>query len=322
MLDWQGACRAVTDASGILLVTHRNPDGDGIGSQIGLYHALKSAGKQVFMHNLDSVPRIYRFLEGADQMTSGMKVPWPDADIDLIVSLDCGSRHRLGLSGHLFDQTLLLNIDHHASNAGFGSINLVDPQSCATGALVVALIRRLDLPVSAASASGLYVAIMTDTGNFRHSNATAEVHRITADLIEAGASPWSVAMSVYESSSQGRIHLLRDCLDTLEVHDGGRSAWLYVNQEMCSRSNADQEDTEGFVDYARSIAGIEVAVFLRPDHGDTWKASLRSKSDVDVGSLACSLGGGGHRFAAGCNLHGSWPEVQQQMRKAVSEFLG
>lgn len=321
VLDWQQACQTVMDANSILLVTHRNPDGDGIGSKIGLYHVLKSAGKQVFMHNLDAVPRIYRFLDGADQVTSGTNMPSSDG-IDLIVSLDCGSRHRLGLPEQAYADVPLLNIDHHASNIGFGTINLVDPQSCATGALVLKLIRQLDLPLSAASASGLYVAILTDTGSFRHANATASVHRMTAELIDAGASPWTIAMSVYESNSQGHMQLLCECLNTMEVHDQGRSAWLYVNQEMHIRSGTDREETEGFVDYARSIEGIEIAVFLLQEEGDTWKASLRSKSEIDVGQLASSLGGGGHRFAAGCNLHGSWLEIYQQMRKVVSDILG
>jgi len=320
MLDWQQSCQAVTDANSILLVTHRNPDGDGIGSQIGLYHALKAVGKQVRMHNLDSVPRIYHFLEGAEKMTSGRSFPPADA-IDLIVSLDCGNQHRLGLPDHLFDQVPLLNIDHHASNIGFGTINLVDPHICATGALVLELIRRLELPVSAASASGLYVAIMTDTGSFRHANATADVFRMTADLVEAGAKPWPIAMSVYESNAPGRLQLLSECLDTMEIRDGGRSAWLHVDRDMYARTGTDMEETEGFVEYARSIQDIEVAIFIRPDNNDSWKASLRSKSSLDIGHLAESMGGGGHRFASGCTLHGNLSDILNQMHEAVSALF-
>ncbi len=320
MLDWQQACQVVTDANSILLVTHRNPDGDGIGSQIGLYHALKAAGKQVLMHNLDGVPRIYHFLDGAEKVTSGRNFP-PAEDVDLMISLDCGNRHRLGLPDDLFDHLPLLNIDHHASNIGFGTINLLDPHACATGALVLELIRRLDLPVSAASANGLYVAIMTDTGSFRHANTTAAVFRMTAELVEAGAKPWPIAMSVYESNVPGRLQLLSDCLNTMEVRDGGRSAWLHVHQGMYGRTGTDMEDTEGFVEYARSIQDIEVAIFIRPGNDGSWKASLRSKSSIDIGHLAESLGGGGHRFAAGCTLHGKLPDILEQMQKAVSALF-
>ena len=321
MPDWQQACEAIRQASGVLLVTHRNPDGDGIGSQIGLYHALKDEDKQVRMHNLDGVPRIYRFLEGADMVTSGDAFPAMD-DSALIISLDCGNRRRLGLPAGTYERCRLLNIDHHASNPGFGSINLVDADACATGALVFELIRRLALPLSAAAASGLYVAIMTDTGNFRHANATSAVFRMTADLIDAGARPAPIAGAVYENNTPGRLGLLSACLQTLELHDGGRSAWLHVTPEMYQRTHTDMEDTEGFVEYARAVQGIEVAVFIRPDNNDSWKASLRSKNGADVGSLAESLGGGGHRFAAGCALRGSLAEVTALLRTSVSTLLG
>ncbi len=320
MPDWRQACEAISGAPSILLVTHRNPDGDGIGSQIGLYHALKDAGRQVRMHNLDGVPRIYHFLPGAGAVTAGQNFPAPEEDM-LVVSLDCGNLRRLGLPAGLYDKCRLLNIDHHVSNTAFGAVNLVDADVCATGALVLELIRRLELPLSPAAASGLYVAIMTDTGSFRYANATAAVFRMAAELIDAGAHPAPIASAVYESNTPGRLQLLRECLQTLTLHDSGRSAWLHITPDMYARSQTDMEDTEGFIEYARSVQGIEVAVFIRPDNENGWKASLRSKNGADVGALAESLGGGGHRFAAGCSLQGSLADVTARLRASVSTIF-
>jgi len=321
MSEWQRACRAIRRASRILLVTHRNPDGDGIGSQIGLYHVLKDAGMRVHMHNLDSVPRIYRFLPGADHVGAGKGFPSSD-DGMLIISLDCGNLRRLGLPARLHEQCTLLNIDHHASKTAFGKINLVDTRACATGALVLELIRHLSLPLSPAAASGLYVSIMTDTGSFRHANTTAAVFRMAADLIDAGARPAPIASAVYDSNTTGRLRLLRECLQTLTLHDNGRSAWLHVTPDMYARTQTDLEDTEGFIEYAHSVQGIEIAVFIRPDNEDGWKASLRSKNGADVWAIAESLGGGGHRFAAGCTLHGSLDDVTARLRASVSSVFG
>lgn len=319
MNDWDAAIQAIKDARSILLIAHRNPDGDAIGSQLGLFHALRDAGWNVHMHNVDGIPRVYRFLPGSEHIREG-ELPPMNPSPDLVVSVDCGELYRLGIPRERLNGGRILNIDHHATNSRFGDINLVVPEAAATGAIVLELIDRLGLPLSRAAASAIYVALMTDTGSFRHANTTDKEHLMAARLIKAGANPWEIAKGVYESSTLERIRLLAACLGTLELHDHGRSAWLYVDDKMYQNTGTDVEDTEGFIEYGRALIGVEIAVFLRPEEGG-WKVSFRSKGDLDVGRLAGTLGGGGHRHAAGCTLPGDLNEVRAKVQKEVSKLL-
>ncbi len=321
-INWQPVMQVVSEARQIVLITHCNPDGDGIGSQLALFNALKASGKQVRMHNRDGVPRIYEFLEQADAVTHG---DWPeDCEPDVIVSLDCGAKSRLGMPDEFFASATLINIDHHASNQLFGDINVVDARYCATGAMIYDLLLAMKVPLNPAGASAIYAAVLTDTASFRLSSATADVYRMAASLIDAGAEPWPISVGIYESRPLAGLRIMTACLETLEVHDGGRSAWVYIDREMYEHSGADVEDTEGLIDYARSIDGVEVAVFVRIDESRDacWKVSFRGKTHADVGSLAAALGGGGHRHAAGCLMRGSFDEVNQRLHTAVSELLG
>lgn len=318
--DWQPVIRVLDDARHIVLMTHCNPDGDGIGSQLALYHALQAAGKSVCMHNCDGVPRIYRFLEGADQVSSGKTFSGMQPDV--IVSLDCGARSRLGMPDAFFDRATLVNIDHHASNAEFGDINVVDSRYCATGAMIFDLMCSMGNSLTPAAARSIYTAVLTDTSSFRLSNVTPDVHRLAAQLLDAGAEPWEISTHVYESDSLAGIRLLTACLGTLELEHDGRSAWLYVDRNMYEQAGADVEDTEGFVDYGRRVRGVEIAVFIRPDtEADTWKVTFRSKKTADVSKLAAKFGGGGHVHAAGCRMQGSMTEVREKVRQAVAQLL-
>ncbi len=319
-VDWTPVIEAIENAGNILLTTHCNPDGDGIGSQIALYDVLLGRGRPVRMHNRDGVPRIYRFLPHAGEVGRG---EWKGAPPDVVISLDAGERARLGFDDALFAGGCLVNIDHHASNRRFGDVNLVDPRYCATGAMVHDLLLAMGAELSETVATALYTAILTDTASFRLDSASAEVYRLAARLIDAGADPWTISQAVYESRSKASLRLLTLCLNTLELRDGGRSAWVHVTRDMYRESGADVEDTEGLIDYARSIDGVEVAVFLRNDDRDNvWKVSFRGKNDADVGALATRLGGGGHRHAAGCQLEGTLDEVRAILRPLVSELVG
>jgi len=320
MTDWDKTCAAIRGAKNIVLTTHCSPDGDGIGSQLALYHALKDAGKNVYMHNRDGVPRIYHFLPGASAVSEGKELEGGNAD--LIISLDAGSRSRLGFPDTFFEGRTLLDIDHHASNDRFGDINLLEIKACSTGAIIFDLIERLGLPLTPAAASAIYVTVLTDTASFRNAATTADTFDLAAKLIRAGAKPWPIAREVYESHSREMLHLLCACLGTLELCDDGRSAWLHVNAAMYEQTGSDAQDTEGFIEYARSLQGVEIAVLIRQEIHAGWKVTFRGKYDADVGELAVSLGGGGHHHAAGCTMHGTFKEVQHKVQHAVSTLLG
>ncbi len=321
MAEFDELIAAIGASEGILLTTHCNPDGDGIGSQLALYYALRAGGYPVYMHNRDGVPRIYHFLEGSDEVGSGKDVSV--CDIDLIISLDAGSLARLGFDDSLFVGRRLAVIDHHASNTRFGDINIVDISACSTGALVYELIQRMKLPLSPGAASSVFVTLLTDTASFRNASSTAEVHELAANLIRAGADSWPIARAVYEERRLECFKLQVRCMQTLALRNQGRSAWLYVDEGMYRDTGSDGEDTEGFIDQARALAGVEVAVFMRPgDDSNSWKVTFRGKYDTDVSALAVLLGGGGHRHAAGCTMQGDFNAIRERVEQAVKASLG
>ncbi|HCS13575.1 MAG: DHH family/DHHA1 domain protein [Zetaproteobacteria bacterium CG06_land_8_20_14_3_00_59_53] len=321
MIDMQQLMAAIRDSRGILLTTHCNPDGDGIGSQLALYHALRAGNFPVYMHNRDAVPRIYRFLEGSELVGQGLA--FDVADIDLIISLDAGSRGRLGFADSLFAGRTLAVVDHHVSNTRFGDINLIDVSACSTGAMAYELIRAMGLPVSKAAACALYVTLLTDTSSFRNVSTTPEVHELAAELVRAGAEPWPIARAVYEDRSPACFRLQVRCMQTLELLHDGRVAWVHVDNDMYQETGSDGEDTEGLIDLARAISGVLVAVFMRPgDDKHSWKVTFRGKFDVDVGELAVSLGGGGHRHAAGVTMQGDYHTIYNKVEQAVAAVIG
>lgn len=320
MVDYDVLIAAIRAARGIWLVTHCNPDGDGIGSQLALFDALHNAGFPVRMHNRDGVPRIYRFLDGSEHVGGGEDVP--DDDIDLIISLDAGSLPRLGFADSCFEGKKLAVVDHHVSNTRFGDINLVDVSACSTGAMVHKLIRRMDLPLSKSAASAVFVTLLTDTSSFRNASTTAEVHELAAEMLRAGAQTWPIARAVYEERSRACFDLQVRCMQTLELHHDGRSAWLHVDDAMYRETGADGEDTEGLIELGRALAGVQVAVFMRPgDDATSWKVTFRGKYDIDVGALSVSLGGGGHRHAAGCTMQGDFAAIRDRVKEAIANVL-
>ncbi len=320
---WRQVVAHLRSARGVLLTTHQNPDGDGIGSMLALWHYLRHIGVPAVAHCVDSVPRIYRFLSGSGQVGSGAIEM--DA-IDTIVCLDCGAKGRLARDDAFFSNRFLINIDHHRSNKNFGDMNVVDADYCATGVMIRDLIAADGGVLTPEIAEAIYVTVVTDTGNFRHRGVDARVHRLAAELIEAGVDPERVAMEIYSSNSSARMRLMAEALDSLCFSHQGRVAWISVTEAAYRRSGADVEDTEGLIDIAASVAGVEVAVFLRP-HAvaagapESWKASFRSRGRVQVGDLAADMGGGGHPCAAGCLLRGSQDEVRSLVEVRLTPLI-
>jgi len=307
---------ALDRAKSIHIVAHVSPDADTIGSQLALYHALKSMGKEVLMHNRDASPYLCRYLSGIDDITHGQELSRV-AVCDTIIAVDAGSLARLGMPDAYFEAKTLINIDHHASNTCYGSINVVDARYCATGAMVYDLLQHLKVPLCASSSASIYAAVLTDTASFRLANVTASVHRMVADLIDAGADVELAAQSIYQSHKAARFELLKYALDSLKIRDDGRTSWLSVHRELYQRTALSGEDSEGFIDYARSIEGVDIAIFMREEDDMVWKVSLRGKAPCHVGMVAEKLGGGGHQYAAGCTLYGTEDEVQKKLRHAL-----
>ncbi|MDX8408759.1 MAG: bifunctional oligoribonuclease/PAP phosphatase NrnA [Mariprofundales bacterium] len=317
-VDWKQVWQQIHLAKGVLLTTHQNPDGDGIGSMLALWEYLRSRDVCVFAHCVDAVPRIYRFLGDSDEVTSGQRNM---AGIDTIVSLDCGAKGRLAQDDTFFADKTLINIDHHVSNRRFGDINVIDAGYCSTGVMVHDLIVADGGTITLSMAEAIYVTMITDTGNFRHRGVNGDVHRLAARLLDLGVEPERIGNEVYSNNSHARMHLLGLALKSLDFSNENTVAWLHITNESYQTSGADVEDTEGLIDVAASVEGVEVAVFIRPHDATSWKVSFRSRGQIHVGDLAGQLGGGGHPNASGCQVRGDLSEVRSRVRQQVDLAL-
>ena len=296
-----------------LISSHANPDGDSIGSSLGLARILGQLGKSALVWNRDPTPTLYRPLPGTDRIHSSSDPPagFPD-DFDSFVLMECPSVDRTGLERHL-EARPLINIDHHLGNSEYGAVNWVDPSAPAAGAMVFRIAQALGAFVDTETATILYLTLVTDTGGFRFSNATEEAFRSAAELVARGAEPERVAQWLYESRPAGMVRLLAEMLSTLELHHDGTIATVALTGDMFARAQAGPEDSEGLIDYPRSIAGVGAAALFRELDERRFKVSLRSRGATDVEVVARRNGGGGHRNAAGCVAEGPYHEVKRQI---------
>lgn len=302
----------------ILLTTHILPDGDCIGSMLGLGLAMKAAGFRVTMHSADGVPLRYRFLPGAEQIMSGGV---PQTDFTRVVTLDCSDPSRLRPIWPSIRDRLLINIDHHATNQRFATLNYVDAAAAATGEIVFDLLEAMGLPLSAQVASAIYVAISTDTGSFKYENTTPRTHLVAARLMEAGAKPQNFSLRVFDLRSRAATFILRTALSSLKFSDDGRIAWMILTEEDMQRTEARDEDLEGIVNFAKNIDEVEVGLIFRAKSDGTVKVAFRSRS-IDVSKVAETCGGGGHPRAAGCSLEADLDTAINRVLSAVREVLG
>ncbi|MGB8010991.1 MAG: bifunctional oligoribonuclease/PAP phosphatase NrnA [Terriglobales bacterium] len=279
-----------------VVTSHARPDGDGIGSALACGQMLRVMGKQadVVMH--DGVPRIYQSLPFADRAIHADAVPENDA----VIVLECDSVGRTQLEG--LEKCFLINIDHHASGRNFAHVNWIDPTVMATAELVYRLARLACVPIDRDIATCLYTALMTDTGSFMFEGTNEHTFTVARDLVLAGADPARCARPIYFGHSTAKMRLLGAALSNL--HREGPMSWIWVTQEQMQRLGAREEDCEGLVNYALSIADVEVAAFFRELADGRFRISLRSKGAVNVSTVAEHFGGGGHKCASGCSLDG------------------
>jgi phosphoesterase RecJ-like protein len=304
-----------------LLTSHINPDGDAIGSELGLARLLRQMGKGAVVWNRDTTPTIYRPLPGSERIHTGEEPPagFPEK-FDAIVVLECPSPDRTGIEKFLSEKPVI-NIDHHLGNQCYGSINWVDSAAPAVGEMIYRLAQGLKLTLDPETASCLYLTLVTDTGGFRFSNATPAAFEAAASLVRDGAHPEQVSQWLYESQPVAVVRLVGEMLLTLQLHDGGRVATTRLTPEMFERVGAAPGDSEGLIDYPRSIAGVDAVALIRQREDGSHKVSLRSRGDVDVEKIARHHGGGGHRNAAGFVLEGDGEEVRQKVAAALAAAL-
>lgn len=300
-----------------LVASHESPDGDAMASTLALTNFLREWGKDVLAYNRDGVPQDYAFLPGAENLVS--EIP-PGATFDVGFVLDAGELRRAGV--HLKDVCRsLVNIDHHPFSEDFGDVYYVDEEASATGAMIYRLVQASGRLLSQEVALCVYTAILADTGSFRYSNANPEAFTIAAEMVAQGVNPWDVASSLYESQDEKRLRLLAQALATLTVSSCGRYASVAVTQAMYDQARAGSEHTDGFVNYPRSVRGVEVAIFFRQVSVTSFKLGFRSKGRIDVGALSREFGGGGHHNAAGAVVDGTLDEVRTTVFSRLDRLL-
>jgi phosphoesterase RecJ-like protein len=310
------ACAVLRAARRILLTSHRRPDGDGTGSMVGLASLLRAQGREAVVYSVDPIGRRYRWLPLVGSIVH--TIPF-DERFDCTIVVDCADISLLG-------DTLpppevcgtLITLDHHASGHPFGDIAVWDPGAAAVGVLVHRIAEREGWPLTTEAAVPLYVSLISDTGGFRHANTNAEALRVGSELVRAGVVPATIAASLEERPSPGKLRLLGSVLSTLELHCAGRAGVLSVTTAMVEGARASWEDIEGMVNWARNVEGVQVGVLLTTAKGGGVRVSMRSRSEkIDVGRVCMTLGGGGHPGAGGCHLDGTLESVREKVVRAL-----
>jgi len=300
-----------------LLTGHRNPDGDSLGSALGLAQALEAAGKDARVVMRDPWSYAYDGMPGIGRVAvlGALPADWPAA-YDAILVLECPESDRTGWP-NLFAGKVV-NVDHHPGNARYGALNLVDLPAAAVGEIVADLLDLLQWPLTPDAATNLWVSLVSDTGSFRYSNTTPKALALGARLVSAGARPGTVNEFLYEAAPVSSLKLEALVLGTLALHADGAVATVELPRRFFAESGAAESDTEGLVNRARGLRGVAAAVLLREGDDGEIRCSLRSKGTVDVRSVAARHGGGGHRNAAGCRVKGTLESVKAELVPAIA----
>jgi phosphoesterase RecJ-like protein len=321
MSDLKAIADALREHDRFLVVTHENPDGDALGSQLALTIALRGLGKDVVMYLPAGapLPREYAFMRLGELRREAPA----DAAERVLVAVDCASEHRIGDPEAIARAPLTLDIDHHHDNTRFGKVNLVVPDASSTGEVLRDVFAELDVPLTPELAEPLYIALVTDTGRFQYSNTTPKSLRLAAELVEAGADLHAIFQQVYESVDFAKAKLLGRVLDRAERLEGGRVVVSHLLRTDFAEVGASEPYSEGLIDNLREIEGVELAVFVRELMGPGatgHKGSLRASiDDLDVSAIARKFGGGGHRQAAGFSSNATLAEIVEIVRLGFLE---
>ncbi|MDT4967017.1 MAG: bifunctional oligoribonuclease and phosphatase NrnA [Acidobacteriota bacterium] len=298
------------------ITSHIRPDGDSLGSSLGLCWLLRALDKDVEVIMRDAVPHAYQKLPG---VTDVRVTPGVDRAYDAVFVIECSDITRPGLND--LDKQLIVNIDHHSTTALFGKINWIDSTASAVGEMIYNLCKATGVRVTREMAECVYTALITDTGSFHYSNTSERTFKVASELVRAGVKPAKISQAVFSSYPWSKIALLSEVLGTAKRDDSGRVACMRQTLEMQERAGASEEDTDGFVNYPLTCGTVEAVALLKECAPGTYRTSLRSKGDVNVARIAERFGGGGHRNAAGCTLHGDWEEAERTIVRLLQDAV-
>ncbi|KTD87595.1 DHH family phosphoesterase [Paenibacillus etheri] len=304
-----------------LVVSHVQPDGDAVSSTLAVGWLLSCLGKKYTMLNEGPIPKRMEYLWHSDEIIN-MASSEPPRQYGNVICVDCADFQRVGLTHRYFaNDALILNIDHHPTNNGYGLVNLIKPDAAATAEILFDLLKTFEIEWDLDIATALYTGLLTDTGGFRYTNTSPKVMAAVSELLSYGVNGPELAETLLEEMTLPQIKILNKALNTLQLSPEGDIAWLYVTPEDMIECVAANEDLEGLVNYPRNIRGVEVGILFKVIHEHAVKVSLRSAGKVDVADLAQTFGGGGHTRAAGARIEATLETAIAQVLEEVRRHL-
>ncbi|WP_046215403.1 DHH family phosphoesterase [Paenibacillus wulumuqiensis] len=311
----------VEEHDDFLVVSHVQPDGDAVSSTVAVGWLLSCLGKKFTLVNEGPIPKRMNYLTLSDQIINQLS-DGGQREYQNIICVDCADFKRVGLVKEwMAESATILNIDHHPTNDGFGTVNVIKPDAAATAEVLYDWINCFDVEWTSEAAEAIYTGLLTDTGGFRYSSTSPKVMEIASRLLELGVNGPELAETLLEEVTLAQVKVLALALSTLELTADGKIAYVHVTPEHMIQSGAENEDLEGIVNFTRNIQGVEVGIFFKVINANAVKASMRSAGKVDVAAIAQHFDGGGHIKAAGCRLEGSLNEVIEKVVQRVKESL-
>jgi phosphoesterase RecJ-like protein len=312
---WQKAFELMNKYKKFLIVSHKNPDGDSIGSEIALALALLKLDKKIYILNSDPPPERYSKFPKASLIKTEKK----DFKEDVTIVVDCAEIGRIGeIKDNIDFSKPIINIDHHIGNTKFGTVNILKPDHSSTAEIIYQLIKN-EIQLDKEIATYLYIGILTDTGAFRYPNTTSHSLRVASELVAYGVIASQVSEFIWFTDPEARIKLLGDVLGTINIYD--KISIMTITNAMLKKHGAKEEDTEEFIDYGLSIKGIETAAIIKERANGMLKVSLRSKNNVPVQELAAKYGGGGHRTASGFTIKRDIESFKDELKKELEKLV-
>jgi phosphoesterase RecJ-like protein len=327
MIDWKKIYQEIEKADSIMLTTHENPDGDGIGSIVALYQHLLVKNKRCRILLTSKLPEEFKFLDPDEKFEIFDEIKHTEwlSKVDLSILLDIGNYTRTGRMWNVIQKngTTVVNIDHHPYPNGHPfTINVSDINASATGELIYSYLKAIDPDcLSKKVYEAIYIAIMTDTGSFSYNNTNVLCHEIAAHAIKAGVDTAKIHQKIYGSSSRPRIKLLAAVATNLQFTYNGKLVWFKITKEMMKKANAGKDDVDGFTDFARSIKGVEVSLMVFENADNSCRINFRSKGYYSINKIAQYFGGGGHSFAAGAKVSGKISDVTLKVVDKTIEIM-
>ena len=313
MITLESATKTLLSKDKILILTHRSPDGDTIGSGYALAMALRKLGKNVKVDCTDPFPEKYSYFTD--------KLEKLEFDEEFVVSVDIADTKLLGEKLSDYADKIDLCIDHHGSNTKYAKEYYVEASAAAAAQVIAKLIRLMNVEFDKDIANAIYTGITTDTGCFRYTNVTAETHRIAADMIDCGAESGMINRLIFETKSRSRLEIERRVMDSIQFYLDGRCAIAYATIDMMKESGAVDSDMEGVSSLPRQIEGVMAGITLREKNNGKFKVSVRTTDELNASAICANFGGGGHKAAAGCMITGTLNEAIEQIIEVVRQAL-